>query len=193
MYSFCIITDNQEPQKLNDLIKSIRSQGMEHEILISVDKDKSGRLGMLRNKACRQAQGDILIVLDDDMVLHDCFYSGLKRYGNDFDVLSCVILNPDGSRYWDWKVNKNGLNWLLDYGDIEESVSITGGLCIMKREVFESVQWDNERGFYKDEDVDFSDRLKRAGFRIDFNPWSTVTHNGPYTQKGIGVFRTDGK
>jgi GT2 family glycosyltransferase len=185
----CIITDNQEPDKLQALYASIHKQKMDCEIIVSVDKDRTGRLGLLRNKACAKAAGEVLIVLDDDMVLHDDFSTGLQRYGNDFDVLSCRILNPDYTRYWDWKAHKDGLNWLLDYGDKSPLVSVTGGLCIMRRWVWDVVKWDSERGFYQNEDVDFSERLKAKNIRIDINPYSTVTHNAPYTQRGRGVYK----
>lgn len=192
MYSFCIITDNKEPEKYNRLLQSIQRQPMDKEIIVSVDRDQTGRLGLLRNKACAQARGDVLVVLDDDMFLHPDFAAGLYKFDS-FDVLSCRILNPDYTRFWDWKAYENGKNWLLDYGETDPRVSITGGLCIMRRGVFDVVKWDEARGFYQEEDVDFSQRLKQAGMRIEMNPYSTVTHDAPYTQRGRGVFRIDGK
>jgi GT2 family glycosyltransferase len=79
---------------------------------------------------------------------------------------------------------------LLDYGDNDERVSMTGGLCILDKGVFTNVQWDETRGFYQEEDVDFSQRLKAASYTIEFNPWSTVTHDANYTQVGMGVIKT---
>ena len=190
-YSFVIITDNQEPEKLKRLIGSIQAQKMDCEVLVSVDKDKTGRLGLLRNKGIRQSQGETIISLDDDMILHNDFHSGLVRYGNNFDVMSVRILNPDYTRFWDWKGFENGKNWLMDYGDTDKRVSLTGGFCILKRYVFNVVQWDESRGFYQEEDVDFTNRLKQAGYFPVMNPFSTVTHDAPYTQRGRGVFRTD--
>lgn len=190
-YSFIVITDNEEPEKLNRLIASIQAQKMDCEVLVSMDKDKTGRLGLLRNKGCCQAQGDIFIVLDDDMILHDDFAGGIERLGDVWEVMSVRILNPDYTRYWDWKGHENGMNWLMDYGDNDPRVSLTGGFCILRRKVFDVVQWDETRGFYQEEDVDFTKRLKQAGFFPVMNPYATVTHDGPYTQRGRGVFRTD--
>lgn len=190
-YSFVIITDNQEPDKLNRLIASIQAQKMDCEVLVSVDKDKTGRLGLLRNRGCRQAQGSIFIVLDDDMILHDDFAAGIERLGDNWEVMSVRILNPDYTRFWDWKGYEKGLNWLMDYGDNDPRVSLTGGFCILRREVFDVVQWDETRGFYQEEDVDFTQRLKQAGYFPVMNPYATVTHDAPYTQRGRGVFRID--
>ena len=191
-YSFIIITDGKEPDKLQRLCDSISMQPIpKMEIIIVRDTKHEGRLGALRNKGCRQAQYYNLIVLDDDLILHENFYRGILKFRRQEDcvVYSCVILNPDYTRYWDWKAHEGGKNWLLDYGEDDPRVSLTGGLCIFNKSVFHDVQWDETRAINNEEDVDFSNRLKAHGYKIGFNPWSTVTHDGPYTQMGRGVIK----
>lgn len=191
-YSIITITDGQEPAKLQRLIDSIGAQCFPRvEVIVVRDEKHEGRLGALRNAGCRQAKYHRLIVLDDDMILHPDFYPGLLRFRkeNDFRVFSCRILNPDYTRYWDWKAHENGKNWLLDYGEDDPRVSLTGGLTIFDKGIFHDVQWNEERRINQEEDVDFTNRLKAAGHRIGFNPWSTLTHDGPYTQIGRGVIR----
>lgn len=194
-YSIVIITDGEEPSKLSRLIASIEAQNFPAvEVIVVRDTKHEGRLGALRNAGCRAAQYYRLIVLDDDMILHPGFYAGLQRYERETpaelaQVYTCRILNPDYTRYWDWKAHEGGKNWLLDYGDDDPRVSLTGGLTIFNKGIFHNVQWDETRGLNQEEDVDFTNRLKAAGYRIGFNPWSTVTHDGPYTQMGIGVIK----
>lgn len=191
-YSFIIITDNREPLKLSRLVDSIGAQNFpDVEVIVVKDERHEGRLGALRNAGCRLAKYDRLIVSDDDMVLHADFYKGIQRFekDNDYRVYSCRILNPDYTRYWDWKAHEGGKNWLLDYGDDDERQSLTGGLTIFDKGVFADVQWDAARAINQEEDVDFTNRLKAAGYKIGFNPWSTVTHDGPYTQIGRGVMK----
>jgi GT2 family glycosyltransferase len=194
-YSFIVITAGNRPEKLQRLIDSVAAQQFPRvEVIVVKDEKHEGRLGALRNAGCRQAQYYRLIVLDDDMILHPDFYPGLLRFEREntsprYDVLSCRILNPDYTRYWDWKAHEAGKNWLLDYGDNDPRVSLTGGLTIFDKSVFGVVQWDEGRQINQEEDVDFTNRLKAAGYRIGFNPWSTVTHDGPYTQIGIGVIK----
>jgi cellulose synthase/poly-beta-1,6-N-acetylglucosamine synthase-like glycosyltransferase len=191
-YSFVIITDGKEPAKLQRLINSIEMQAFPTvEVIVVKDEKREGKLGALRNAGCRQAQYYRMIVVDDDMILHRDFYPGLlKFYKENPRVFSCRILNPDNTRYWDWKAHRDGKNWLLDYGETSDEVSLTGGLCVFDKGVFTNVQWDETRGFNQEEDVDFSNRLKAHGYEIKFNPWSTVTHDANYTQVGIGVLRT---
>ena len=191
-YTFVIITDSQEPEKLERNIASIQALSMPaYEILVSRDVDRSGKLGKLRNAGCRMTGFDHLIVADDDLIFQPDFYQGLLDYGEDYDVQCCRLLNPDGTRYWDWKAHQGGKNWLLDYDETSPHVSVTGGLVIMKTWVFDMVQWDERRGFYQEEDVDFSNRLKAAKLRISFNIYSSVVHDGPYTQHGTGVFKVE--
>lgn len=208
MISFAIITDGKEADKLEAQIYSIHSmpdlRAGEYEIIVSgnphigVAADfivpmphtaKQGRLGALRNGAVSCASGDIIVVTDDDMIFHSDFYNGLISFLVDWDLLACRILNPDGSRYWDWKAHKNGMNWLLDYNEQSENQSLTGGVTIMKAHVWQSVKWDDELGFNQAEDVDFTNRLKAHGFVIKMNPGMTITHDANYTQRGSGVFR----
>jgi glycosyltransferase involved in cell wall biosynthesis len=205
-YSCCIITHGQRPAKLERLIESIHAQRFPaYEVIVCgalpagwmpsgytfircEAAARAGRLGLLRNTAARLAAFDTLIMLDDDLYLHDDFYTGLANYGPDFDLLSCRILNPDGTRFWDWKAH-HGHDWLLEYNETSPYVSLTGGFVVAKRTAWERVQWDETRGFYEAEDVDFSERARAAGLRIAFNPHSTVTHDGSYTQRGKGVYR----
>src|SRR5512139_3143254 len=96
-YSFVIITDGQEPAKLQRLIDSIAVQNFPRvEVIVVRDEKHEGRLGALRNAGCRQAKFYRLIVMDDDMILHPDFYPGLKRFEREnvnpcYNVLSCRI------------------------------------------------------------------------------------------------------
>src|SRR5690606_39840715 len=65
------------------------------------------------------------------------------------------------SDLWDWATTGGTKgSVLLDYWDADPNAYITGGICVLKTEVLERVQWDDSRGFYESEDVDFSTRLK---------------------------------
>jgi GT2 family glycosyltransferase len=192
-YSFCIITDKKEPKKLQREIESIqRLKIPNYEINIVEDNlTPSGQIGKLRNNVCNLAKYDHLIVADDDLVFHKDFYEGLLQFGEDYDVAACRILNPDGSRFYDWKIHVNGKNYLIDYDITDKNISLSGTFYIMKQWVFQKIHWSDELGYYQGEDVDFSDRLKVAGIRISFNPYCVITHDAPYKQAGKSVLRMD--
>lgn len=194
-YSFCIISDLRRPEKLAALVASIERLNVPaYEALVSVDVPRTARLGWLRNSVCARAKYDYLVVTDDDILFLDNFYTGLVKFGEKYDVLSCVLLNPDGTRHWDWMTYGGPTgHHLLDYDIIDDGhVYPPGGLVVMKRKVWEQVKWNDDIGFQDGaaEDVDFGERLHKAGYYIQFNPYSTAIHDDPrYTQHGDVVMR----
>ncbi|HAV64357.1 MAG TPA: hypothetical protein DCY13_18565, partial [Verrucomicrobiales bacterium] len=206
-YSFCIITAGQRPEKLARQVASIHAlQLPAYEILVGgevaqvpegvtavdlADAAQAGRLGRMRNELGRRAAFDHLVVCDDDLVFEPDFLEGLQRFGEGYDAMAVRIVNPDGSRFWDWATTGGPKgSVLLDYWDTDPNIYITGGFCVLKAAVFDHVQWDELRGFYEREDVDFSTRLKVAGFTIRYNPFCTVLHDDDrYTRAGRRIYR----
>lgn len=207
-WSFCIITNGKRPEKLNASIASIRALNIPNcEILVGgevpaelvsgvtvvpvVDAARNGRLGEMRNRLTEQARYDHLVVADDDLLFHADFHSGLQQFGDAWDVLCVRFLNPDGTRFWDWATHGGEYgHQLLDYTETDPYVYVTGGLCVLKGHVSDTVKWDEGRGFYQGEDVDFSARLRSAGITPRFNIHSTVTHDDDrYSQHGCVVIR----
>ncbi|MGV3754730.1 MAG: glycosyltransferase family 29 protein, partial [Verrucomicrobiota bacterium] len=207
-WSFCLITNGKRPAKLQAEIDSIRALDITNsEILVAgeapedldvgvrfipaIDAARCGRLGEMRNRLTEQARFDHLVVADDDLIFHSDFYTGLQRYGDAWDVLCVRFLNPDGTRFWDWATHGGTRGHkLLPYTETDEHVYVTGGLCVLKSSIADRVQWDDGRGFYQGEDVDFSTCLRTAGIVPKFNEFSTVTHDDErYTQRGNVVVR----
>jgi glycosyltransferase involved in cell wall biosynthesis/GT2 family glycosyltransferase/Tfp pilus assembly protein PilF/predicted SAM-dependent methyltransferase len=198
--SFCIITNGVRPDKLAAEIASIRNLAIPaFEILVGGelpadfnDPDvffvpcqnaaRNGRLGEMRNRLVDRAQAPIVVVVDDDMIFAADFWVGLERMDGNFDVVCPRLLNPDGTRYWDWAVYRgDGLDthYLLDYDQEEPDIYVTGGLCVARRDILMRVRWNEGIGFYKGEDVEFSSRLHAAGVKICCNPAMTVRHDDP--------------
>jgi len=209
--SFCIITNGKRPEKLQRELESIHALHIPvYEILITgelpptmpvdgfdyyplPDAARNGRLGEMRNLLCDKARHENLVVVDDDMIFHEDFHEGLRHFGPGFDVLAVRLLNPDGTRYWDWATcgGPEG-HYLLAYDTSDPDVYVTGGICVIKKSVANMVRWDDVRGFYQQEDVDFSRRIKRAGLSIKFCPYASVTHDDPrFTQYGDYVLKKD--
>lgn len=209
--SFGIITNGRRPAKLLSEVASIFALGVpELEVLVAGDVDpeleaelarrgvrfvperraaSEGKLGRMRNALVEQARHPIMVIADDDMLFHADFHQALAEHGPDFDALAVRIQNPDGGRFWDY-ATKGGPRGhrLLDYGVADQHTYVTGGLIVARREVLAAVRWDDTRGFYEDEDVDMSRRLREAGYRIGFCPAATVTHDDwRYYQRGHKV------
>ncbi len=208
-YSFCIITGGQRREKLERQIASIRALNLPaYEILVGGDvsnvplgvrkvemKDaaRAGRLGKMRNELGRLALYDHLVVADDDLVFDPGFGAGLKQFGESYDAMAVRIVNADGSRFWDWATSGGTRgSVLLDYWNTDPNIYITGGICVLKTAVLDHVKWDATRGFYECEDVDFSTRLRAAGFNIRFNAFCKVTHDDDrYSRVDRRIYRFD--
>ena len=208
MITFGIITNGERLPHLLREIDSIKAMNVpEYEIIVAGNTTilppevkpipmhghaERGQLGAMRNEICRQAQGEIIAIADDDILYHSDWYTGLLDFGNDWEVMCTRMLNPDGTRNWDW-VTKGGArgHGLIEYWETDPFLYVTGGRIILKREVFDKAQWDEERGFAQEEDVDFTRRLQKAGVSIKMNKRMTVTHDDPrYTSVGHTIYRT---
>ncbi|MBL0938550.1 MAG: hypothetical protein IBJ03_06635 [Gemmatimonadaceae bacterium] len=209
--SFCVITDGRRPALLQDMIASIRALalpawevivagnvpsglGDDVRVLHAPELALAGRLGAMRNLACRSARFDQLVVSDDDMHFHPELAEVLTDRDPAVDVMCVRLLNPDGTRYWDWATHGGPRgHTLLSYDETDDHVYVTGGLAIMWARVHEQVPWDDARGFYQGEDIEWSSRVHAAGFRIGLDVRGRVTHqDARYTQHGTHlIFRQD--
>ena len=205
--SFCIITAGQRPELLQTVLSSIRAQNVpEYEIIVSgthrrekgivyveaAEAASKGRLAELRNRAVSRARFEHIVILDDDIVLAPDWYEGLARYGREFDILTSQIRVPDGSRYWDHASIRGAEgNRILEDGEDDEHLYMTGGGgWIMRGAVARDVRWDESRGYYQEEDVDFSEGCRARGYRISHNHCMVVFHaDGTYTCTGRVVAR----
>ena len=210
--SFCIITAGKRPQLLETVVRSIRAQGIpEFEVIvvgnctyrpdaltISVPEHAaSGRLCVMRNLAVAAARHENVVMLDDDVVLAPDWYASFSAYPGAFDILTSQVRLPDGSRYWDHATCGGPLGHRIPGPDEQDpNVYMTGGGgWVMKRHVSETVRWDEKRGFYEGEDVDFARRCREAGFEISHNHRAVVFHADPsYTTVGRSTLqRADGR
>lgn len=210
--SFCLITDGRRPALLLDEIVSIKALGLsayeiivvgnvppllghdDVQVIMAPELARDGRLGAMRNTGCGAARFERLVVADDDMYFHPEFGAAVMQFPADADVVCVRLLNPDGTRFWDWATYGGPRGHvLLDYHETDDFVYVTGGLAVMKAAVHDLVPWDDARGFYQGEDVEWSARLYAAGARIRFHAAGAVTHrDARYTQDGYSLrFRQD--
>ncbi|MEE9281901.1 MAG: glycosyltransferase [Myxococcota bacterium] len=205
--SFCIITAGVRPQLLETVVRSIRAQGIpEFEVIVVGDCTSradaltisvpehaaSGRLGVMRNLAAAAARHENLVMLDDDVVLAPDWYESFGAYPGTFDILTCQVRLPDGSRYWDHATCGGPLGHrILAPDEQDPNVYMTGGGgWVMKQRVSQTVRWDESRGFYQGEDVDFAQRCRQAGFEISHNHSAVVFHaDASYTTVGRLTFQ----
>ncbi|GIU68970.1 MAG: hypothetical protein KatS3mg002_0206 [Candidatus Woesearchaeota archaeon] len=211
-WSFGIITRGITDNIVDEIIENIREQKIPHyEIIVCgkyagkylnskdvkyiyfMEKDDKGWITKKKNIICENAKYENLFVMHDRIKLHNNWFSGMKKYGNNWEILSCIILH-NGKRTYDWLSLKYPLEDIrskcylgshLDYSDWDKWIYIDGGMIIMKKYVWEKVPWENARYYAEAEDSKLSQDQVRYGFLIRFNPYSTCESfrfNHPYSK-----------
>lgn len=178
-----VIVDNSSTDNTEELLRQKEGQGKRFSFRV-LKEDRKGKSSAL-NRGIASAQGQILIIVDDDVVVHPEWM--IKHWechrGVEFDVIQGRVLpgvdeqgNPaDGNRAREYNIP------VVDYG--KETCAIrgfTGTNVSFKREIFDKVGLFDPRlgpgaaGF--SEDSEFSLRLGGAGFKIGYVPDAIVYH-----------------
>lgn len=195
-WTFGIITNGKRNDWVEQEIKSIRSQNIpEFEIIVCgtyfdrkepdftyipfSEKDDKGWITKKKNLICRNAKYENLVVAHDKFIFDNGWYDGMKKYGNYFEILGCVIHDEKGNRAGDWVTYGNDWNGIsrfgsLDYKDWDKNGYINGSLYILKKSVWEKVGWDEELFWNEGEDVKLSKEWYNAGFVSRINLYSKV-------------------
>lgn len=147
-------------------------------------EDRQGKSSAL-NRGLSLAQGKILLIVDDDVVVHPLWLiKHLESYSlSSFDAVQGRVLpgvDLDGKPADPNKLREYNIP-IIDYGDqICEIRGLTGTNISFKREVFERVGRFNTRlgpgaaGF--SEDSEYSIRIRQAGFKIGYTPDAVAYH-----------------
>ena len=206
--SFCVSTNGAKPEKTNLELSSIHKTMQEvdipYEVIIAGDTKSfvagernvlvhtpedahNGLLAKLRNNAAEKSQYDVIVFVDDDFIFDTNWAARLLEHSaeNGWDILANKILLPDRSRFWDRATMSPHVLVDYDYPEYSKNIYQTGGFWIMRKEVYEKIQWDSnipinaaERGSNKiNEDIDMTLRCYAAGYVISFDEENTVWHN----------------
>ncbi len=142
------------------------------------------------NVGLRAAQGDYLILLNQDTRVNPGWLAVLVETLQDesIGIVGCKIFYPDGvtlqhaGAWFEWPL---GLAHHHGYGEADseewstarEVEAVTGAAIALRREVLEKVGLLDE-GFWPGyfEDSDWCLRIRRAGYKIWYQPAATLLH-----------------
>jgi GT2 family glycosyltransferase len=155
------------------------------------------------NRGAREAKGDVILFLNPDCVLHEDAFAapaGYLRANPDVGALGIKVLDPDGglqlsvrrfpgleaalfNRYSLltrlFPNNRRSRRYLMtDWAhNAIADVDWLSGACLMTtRAAIDRVGYFDEGYFWGFEDVDFCQRLHRAGLRVVYYPHTSVVH-----------------
>lgn len=202
-WTFGIVTNGKRLDFIRKSIESIRALKIpEYEIIIcgtysgAIDYDMryipfsqlddKGWITRKKNLICAEAKYANIVVIHDRIYFDTNWHQGMKRWGNQFDVISCPViltLKNGETSFSNWETMSPGFkleddrklfhtNGKLDTDDWDKNVIIPGPLIIIKKDIWELEPW-NESLFWGDaEDIELSHRQHRSGIMIRLNPYS---------------------
>lgn len=137
------------------------------------------------NIALRQARGEVLMVIDDDVTVDSkCLSSHIRAYeSTDFAAIQGRILpgkDPSGRLADPSRLREYNIP-MIDYGgNVAQIRGLTGTNMSFKHQVLDHIGLFDVRlgpgaaGF--SEDTEFSLRIRNAGFKIGYTPDAIVYH-----------------
>lgn len=178
-----LIVDNGSTDETPSLLLSAQAKSQKFS-LRAFEERRKGKASAL-NLGLVSAQGRLILVVDDDVVVHpQWLIKHLECYSmTDFDAIQGRVLpgiDPEGRPADPHRLREYNIP-IIDCGeDICEIRGLTGTNMSFKREVFEKVGFFDPRlgpgasGF--SEDTEYSIRIRKAGFKIGYTPHAVVYH-----------------
>jgi hypothetical protein len=198
-FTFGIITGGNSD--IQTIVDSIRIQGIPNYEIIIVGKTsvKGDDITTIpfdetikhiwhtkkKNLVIRFAKYENVVLTYDYMRFEKGWYQGFLRFGNTFKVCVNRMLDIEGRRVRDHVLFNRFLdarfnNTLIPYGvtltpAVSKLLYISGGYCVIKKEVGLKYPLREELHWGHGEDVIHSHTLSTAGILLECNPFSTVT------------------
>lgn len=197
-WSFGIVTNGTRDEWLEMIIQSIRDLKIpNYEIIVCGkyrdrkekdfvyidfnDRPESGLIQKKKNLILEKAQYENLCVIHDRMVFDKGWYTGMKEYGNAFEILSCVqIEKGTGVQAGDW-LTKGGSASVdyriarMKYTDWDYYTFLSMQLVITKKSIWQKILWNETKNWKNADDIDTSFRARDMGYIIRFNQYSFLT------------------
>jgi GT2 family glycosyltransferase len=166
----------------DDSSSFLETQAREWSLLKVLSEERPGKNFAL-NKGLREASGEIICLMDDDIVLDPDWLTSLARdfEETEYDALQPRVLpgrdpsgdNADLERLYRYNIP------VIDYGDSVRGMrGLTGVIMSFRKEVIDKVGGFDERlpasGYHGDTDI--SERIRAAGYRIGYTPHVLAYH-----------------
>lgn len=166
-------------------------------------KDERGWITRKKNLIAEHARHENMVILHDRLVFDRGWYAGMKKYGNYFEVLSCVQqLEGTGERVGDWAMM--GVPYApqdsvfdlaagyIEYRDWDPDMFIPGSLYIMKKSVWEKAPLNEHLFWAEEEDCELCWRYQRLGIVPRFNTYSKC-YSFSWNHGGLPEYSFNGK
>ena len=195
-WTFGIVTNGQRETWVDDLIQSILNQNIpDFEIVVCgrypnaqrnnvknvlFDGDEArGWITKKKNLIISHATKENICLLHDRMRLHPQWYEGQKRFGNNFQFQYCRVASLDQA-----EEHNSAMAAFVDAGKIlmcnlpggmrRDGMWIDGAQIIAKTNHLRYNLLNEQHLIAEGEDVEWSRRVMRKGYEINYNPYSLL-------------------
>ena len=202
-FTFGIVSNGQDYGHLNRCIESICNQKIKkYEIIIVgnlntdkildknnikfIDFDEKIKPGWITRKKNMITENSIyenIVYMHDYLELHNNWYRGYKKFGNDFEIAMNKMINPNNSRYRDWTlwphnecfvdeiISDNACLLPYNVSNLSKYMYISGAYWVAKKSVMQEYPLNENLTWGEGEDVEWSKRV-RDKFIFKMNKYS---------------------
>lgn len=187
-----VVVNNASTDETEAYLKALAD---EWPILRPMNEPRPGKNFAL-NKGLKEARGEILCLMDDDIVLKPDWFEMLVQ---DYRISRYDALQPrvlPGKDAEGAEADPRRLYWynipVINYGEqMIDMRGLTGAIMSFRREVYEKVGGFDERlaasGY--EGDTDISRRIREAGFSIGYTPHVVAYHELDPKRYGVEYAR----
>jgi hypothetical protein len=192
-----IVIDNSSD---DDTVEFIRREFPEVKL---IENRVNVGFGKANNQGVKVASGEYLLVINPDAIVQEdtvTEMAGFMAAHPDAGAVSCKVLNADGTLQkgcrrgfptpWVAFTKISGLSLLfpgtrvfgqynltyLNPEEIREVEAISGSFMFIPRKVFLEVGGFDEDYFMYGEDIDLCYKIRKAGYKVYYNPQTTAIH-----------------
>jgi hypothetical protein len=206
--SFCIQVFTSSPQELQKTIENIRALGIpQYEILVAgstvypprhdvtvfdCQADLTeGRFGVIRDTLIGAASNQILLFCTPDIDFEPNFFDKLREIDPLPSFAALRIINPDGTRYWDWFASNEREANLIDYEDFHPDICFSELGYMINRDIASSLKVGNGQfSLIRQSTQSFVRLALSCGIQPTIVPQITVSHRDTeWTQDGNKVIK----
>lgn len=190
-----IVVDNNS---IDDSLENIKNSCADIKFIQS--KINLG-MGGGNNLGIKEAKGEFILILNPDTVVKKEAIKNLYFYISEnkkIGVVAPMLLYPDNSLQYscfrEWKIftpiyrrtflgkfnNKHLDNFLMkdfNHKDVMEIDWAMGSCLLIRKEILDKIGVFDERFFMYFEDTDLCRRIRKAGYKVIYNPKAIVIHD----------------
>ena len=172
-----IVADDASQDKSCDFVKELQKKY--HQLKL-ISRTKNFGFGHNSNDAVNQAKGDLIVLLNSDILPHkDYLKNSLKHFDNKdvFGVGFAELGHENYARIF-WKSGYLQHEPGIDIKKTHISAWVSGGSSIVRKDLFQKLGgFDAVYAPFYSEDLDLGYRAWKSGYTLLWEPKSVVEHN----------------